>query len=69
MRLTPCAYTETHQGGADRFSALSSLITENGGRVVDLGEPKLTHIVIDQRDASRRLELIKRTSKFVFRSH
>lgn len=46
------------------FTSLSQLITENGGRVVDLNEPKLTHIVIDKRDDSRRLELMKRTSKY-----
>ncbi|KAJ3515533.1 hypothetical protein NLJ89_g1703 [Agrocybe chaxingu] len=42
---------------------LSKLITDNGGKVVDLDEPKLTHIVIDRRDDSRRLELMRRTSK------
>ncbi|KAG5647455.1 hypothetical protein DXG03_009386 [Asterophora parasitica] len=45
------------------FAEVSEKITENGGRVVGLEEPKLTHIVIDKRDDSRRLELIKRTSK------
>lgn len=38
---------------------------ENGGKVVDLTEPRLTHIIIDKRDDSRRLELMKRTSKSV----
>ena len=47
------------------FSQLSKLITDNGGKVVDLTEPKLTHIVVDKRDVSRRLELMKRTSKSV----
>ncbi|OBZ73865.1 DNA ligase 4 [Grifola frondosa] len=46
-----------------RFDDLAKLITDNGGRVVDLDEPKLTHIVIDKRDTGRRLELIERTSK------
>ncbi|KAF8638944.1 hypothetical protein AX16_010418 [Volvariella volvacea WC 439] len=45
------------------FEEVSKLIAANGGRVVDLGEPKLTHIVLDKRDTSRRVELIKRTSK------
>jgi len=45
------------------FAQLSRLITDNGGKVVDLAEPKLTHIVVDKRDVSRRLELMKRTSK------
>ena len=47
------------------FAELSKLVTDNGGKVVGLDEPKLTHVVIDKRDESRRLELIKRTSKFV----
>ncbi|KII87420.1 hypothetical protein PLICRDRAFT_55380 [Plicaturopsis crispa FD-325 SS-3] len=44
------------------FDALNKVIVENGGRVVDLDEPKLTHTIIDKRDSSRRLELTKRTS-------
>ena len=44
---------------------MAALITSNGGRVTGLDEPKLTHIVVDKRDASRRLELMKRTSKYV----
>ena len=47
------------------FIQFSKLITDNGGKVVDLAEPKLTHIVVDKRDVSRRLELMKRTSKSV----
>ncbi|THG99158.1 hypothetical protein EW026_g3144 [Hermanssonia centrifuga] len=47
----------------ERFAALSRLITKNGGKLVDLDEPKLTHILLDKRDTSRRLELMKRTSK------
>lgn len=47
------------------FAVLSRLLTDNGGKIVGLDEPKLTHVVIDKRDESRRLELIKRTSKFV----
>lgn len=42
---------------------LTKLITSNGGRIAGLDEPKLTHIVVDRRDTSRRLELIRRTSK------
>jgi len=44
---------------------LSKLIVDNGGKIVGLDESKLTHVVVDKRDESRRLELIKRTSKFV----
>jgi len=42
------------------FSELKSLIVKHGGRVVDLNDPTLTHIVFDKRDTTRRLELIKR---------
>ncbi|KAJ8095205.1 DNA ligase (ATP) [Marasmius tenuissimus] len=45
------------------FDDLKKVITTNGGRVVDLNEGKLTHVVIDKRDASRRVELMKRTSE------
>ena len=47
------------------FDQLSGTIQENGGKIVDLDEPKLTHVLIDKRDDSRRLELMKRTSKSV----
>ncbi|RPD64440.1 DNA ligase 4 [Lentinus tigrinus ALCF2SS1-7] len=46
-----------------RFTAIEKLIKDNGGRIADLDEPKLTHVVLDKRDISRRQELIKRTSK------
>jgi DNA ligase 4 len=39
------------------------MITSNGGRISGLDEPKLTHIVMEKRDTSRRLELMKRTSE------
>ncbi|KAJ7816620.1 DNA ligase IV [Mycena leptocephala] len=45
------------------FVDLAKLIADNGGKVVDLDESKLTHVVIDKRDDSRRVELMKRTSK------
>jgi len=50
---------------ATSFVKLSTAILENGGKVVDLDEPKLTHIIIDKGDDSRRLELMKRTAKSV----
>ncbi|CDO73307.1 hypothetical protein BN946_scf185008.g69 [Trametes cinnabarina] len=46
-----------------RLSEVAKLITDNGGRVVDLDDPKLTHVVLDKRDISRRKELIARTSQ------
>lgn len=49
------------------FVEVEKLIKENGGKVTnDLSAPKLTHVVIDKRDDSRRLELMKRTSKYVY---
>lgn len=48
-----------------RFTEVGKMITDNGGRVVDLDEYKLTHVVLDRRDDSRRLEMMKRTSKYV----
>ncbi|KAA1468079.1 DNA ligase 4 [Dentipellis sp. KUC8613] len=45
------------------FAEISQLITSNGGRVTDLDDPKLTHIILDKRDDSRRKELIQMTSK------
>jgi len=44
------------------FAEVEEKIVANGGRIVDLGEPKLTHIVIDKRDDSRRREIMQRTS-------
>jgi len=45
------------------FADVEDLITANGGQIVDLDEPKLTHIVLDKRDTSRRKDLMKRTAK------
>nr|Q7Z7W5.1 RecName: Full=DNA ligase 4; AltName: Full=DNA ligase IV; AltName: Full=Polydeoxyribonucleotide synthase [ATP] 4 [Coprinopsis cinerea]BAC76766.1 DNA ligase IV [Coprinopsis cinerea]BAD93669.1 DNA ligase IV [Coprinopsis cinerea] len=45
------------------FEEVEKLIKDNGGKIVDLDEPKLTHVVLDKRDDSRRVELMKRTSK------
>ncbi|KAL1747949.1 DNA ligase IV-like protein [Schizophyllum fasciatum] len=45
------------------FAELQDKIESNGGQVVDLSEPKLTHVVLDKRDLSRRIDLMKRTSK------
>ncbi|KAF5316619.1 hypothetical protein D9619_006679 [Psilocybe cf. subviscida] len=46
-----------------KFHKMEALIIEHGGKVVGLEDPKLTHVVLDKRDESRRLELIRRTSK------
>ncbi|KAF9563995.1 ATP-dependent DNA ligase [Agrocybe pediades] len=45
------------------FTEVAKMITEHGGKIVDLDDPKMTHVVLDKRDDSRRVELIKRTSK------
>ncbi|EJD07416.1 DNA ligase 4 [Fomitiporia mediterranea MF3/22] len=46
------------------FVEIEDLIVANGGRVVsNLDEQKLTHVVLDKRDISRRKELMQRTSK------
>ncbi|KAF9005938.1 DNA ligase 4 [Cyathus striatus] len=45
------------------FAKISDLIVQNGGKLSGLDEPKLTHIVVDKRDESRRLDLMKQTSK------
>lgn len=63
-RRNGMAAKSKHERAIDAsFEELEKLITSNGGRVIDLDEPKLTHIVIDKRDDSRRLELMRRTAK------
>ncbi|KAG7093593.1 DNA ligase (ATP) [Marasmius oreades] len=55
---------KTNAKGIDQsFIELRKVITDNGGRVVGLDEGKLTHVVIDKRDTSRRVELMRRTSE------
>lgn len=46
------------------FERIAKLIEENGGQIAKLDDEKLTHVVIDKRDDSRRRELMKRTSKY-----
>jgi DNA ligase 4 len=45
------------------LARIAKLIEDNGGKIVNLDDGKLTHIVLDKRDDSRRRELMKRTSK------
>jgi len=47
----------------DSFNKVFREIEANGGRIVGLDDPKLTHIVLDKRDTSRRLSLMQRTAK------
>ena len=53
----------THPTSHYSFAEVEKLLTENGGRVVDLDDPKLTHVILDPRDTNRRRELIARTSE------
>jgi hypothetical protein len=46
------------------FERISKLIEDNGGRIAELDDAKLTHVVLDKRDDTRRRELMKRTSKY-----
>lgn len=48
----------------DSFFEMDKMIIQNGGAVVELDDPKLTHVISDKRDDSRRRELISRTSKY-----
>jgi len=45
------------------LARIAKIIEDNGGKIVNLDDGKLTHIVLDKRDDSRRRELMKRTSK------
>ena len=45
------------------FEQISKLIVDNGGQIADLDDAKLTHVVLDKWDDTRRRELMKRTSK------
>jgi DNA ligase-4 len=54
----------TFTKGAISFERVSKVIEDNGGRIAELDDAKLTHVVLDKRDDSRRRELMKRTSKY-----
>ncbi|KDQ13109.1 hypothetical protein BOTBODRAFT_33972 [Botryobasidium botryosum FD-172 SS1] len=46
------------------FQTTAQKITQNGGTLTnDLGEGKLTHVIVDRRDKSRRKELLLRTAR------
>lgn len=45
------------------FHTVTRNIEENGGKIVDLDNPKLTHVVLDKLDVSRRIALMQRTSQ------
>ena len=50
------------------LAQIGKLIEDNGGKIVNLDDEKLTHVVLDKRDDSRRRDLMKRTSKYVRRA-
>ncbi|KAI6016210.1 hypothetical protein EDC04DRAFT_553536 [Pisolithus marmoratus] len=47
---------------SEHLGKVSRDIEGNGGKIVDLTDPKLTHVVMDKRDLSRRLRLIQETA-------
>jgi len=59
----PRTFSLTSNFDMDSFDQISRSIQENGGKLVALDDPKLTHIVLDKRDTSRRLMLMQRTSE------
>jgi len=46
------------------FERITKLIENNGGQIAELDDAKLTHVILDKRDDSRRRELMKRTSQY-----
>lgn len=50
---------------ASSFETIMGTITKNGGRIGSIDDPKLTHVLLDKRDISRRRELSSRTSQYV----
>ncbi|KAI6167470.1 ATP dependent DNA ligase domain-containing protein [Pisolithus thermaeus] len=48
---------------SEHLNKVSRNIEENGGKIVDLDDPKLTHVVMDKRDLSRRLRFMQETAK------
>ena len=49
---------------SEALSKTRDAIIAHGGKVTDnYTEPKLTHVVIHEKDKSRRVELMRRTSK------
>ncbi|KZV99983.1 DNA ligase 4 [Exidia glandulosa HHB12029] len=43
------------------MAEIKKLIEENGGKILELSDPRLTHVVLDQRDYSRLKDLRNRT--------
>ncbi|KAI0720902.1 DNA ligase 4 [Fomitopsis betulina] len=63
-RMHGMAVKSKHEADiSENFEQIAALIKTNGGKIADLAEPKLTHVIVDKRDISRRLELMRLTSK------
>lgn len=43
-------------------------IKDHGGRIVDLIDPRLTHVIFDPEDTTRRLQIRQRIRRHVFSS-
>ena len=57
---------DIQEAANEEFSTIHKLILENFGKVTsDIDDPKLTHIVIFKKDRGRRIELMRRTEKWV----
>lgn len=57
---------ENHKDASEihvNFQQVRKDLVKYGGTVVDLEDPQLTHILYDRRDDSRRIQLMRRTSK------
>jgi hypothetical protein len=55
---------ELHTKYTSSFETIMGTITKNGGRIGNIDDPKLTHVLLDKRDISRRRELSSRTSQY-----
>ncbi|KAF8582783.1 DNA ligase 4 [Ramaria rubella] len=47
----------------ENFENIQQMIIECGGEIVDIDDPKLTHVLYDKRDESRRVQLLRKASK------
>lgn len=68
-RANGLSTTSKHEDAITKSLAqIAKLIEDNGGKIVNLDDEKLTHVVLDKRDDSRRRDLMKRTSKPKYRN-
>lgn len=50
----------------DSLEVVRDEIIQHGGVIAGLDDPKLTHVLYDKRDESRRIPLLRKTSRSVF---